>query len=468
MSDLETKIDIMNLRKKRTLYIVLSAVLLINFAIVNNARALTDPEERSGSGLNMGNAIGSKWLGALHDNTSDAIYEAKCHALNYKPLLSAYAQDPCLSSTLDPTYGQLPGGAILTDALDDWWIKDGFPKVKGVASQISAFFMAQTQMLAVSEDASNVADFIGTKQEEEYKTRQRYMPNEYSCVVSSNISALSKAYTVSEEMTEGYKRLLERRNTSAKGSESKDGPLADVKKRWDNYCQYFNDPDANGGVNSCANPQTAGSAQNGDIDIEGLMLKDTIDMTDTGARKAAEAIIFNLVQPKIDQRLLDTIKDSVSGRETIIKMQHMSAVRNIAAHVISSIIARRAPVSKSNVSGLSSGTLIGEIRKNAGINAEDISANPSYNEIMLAMTKERFMDPTYYIRVQDTVPAIVKEQATLEAYVNLQLTDIYKLQEQINILLAARNSFKAEASQSKGGQVDTISTENADDEDYEE
>jgi len=98
------------------------------------------------------------------------------------------------------------------------------------------------------------------------------------------------------------------------------------------------------------------------------------------------------------------------------------------------------------------GANIKEIRVKAGISPDEASENPSYNEIMQTMTKERFMDPGYFVALQGSTGAIQQEQTALNAYITLQYQDIYKIQEQINSLLAARASLKFN-SEKKSSQV---------------
>lgn len=87
-------------------------------------------------------------------------------------------------------------------------------------------------------------------------------------------------------------------------------------------------------------------------------------------------------------------------------------------------------------------TAVKDIRKKAGIEPSRIAEKPSYNEVMQAMTKERFFDPEYYIKTADNIGAVKQEQASVQAYISIQMQDIYKLQEQINMLLAARAGLK--------------------------
>jgi hypothetical protein len=104
------------------------------------------------------------------------------------------------------------------------------------------------------------------------------------------------------------------------------------------------------------------------------------------------------------------------------------------------------------MAGNSVATKIGEIRTRAGIDPSRISGSgaagappePSYNEIMLALTKERFFDPEYYARMANDDGALKQEQTSINAYMTITLQDIYKLQEQINALLAARAAIKFE------------------------
>ncbi|HRJ67805.1 MAG TPA: hypothetical protein PLW48_11775, partial [Alphaproteobacteria bacterium] len=86
--------------------------------------------------------------------------------------------------------------------------------------------------------------------------------------------------------------------------------------------------------------------------------------------------------------------------------------------------------------------IIQEIRRKAGVPDDQIAEFPSYNEIMQALTQERFFDPDYYIRIANNIGALLQEQTVVNSYITLQLQDIYKLQEQINALVAARAALQ--------------------------
>ncbi len=96
--------------------------------------------------------------------------------------------------------------------------------------------------------------------------------------------------------------------------------------------------------------------------------------------------------------------------------------------------------------------IIREIRQRAGVPASEIGQDPSYNEIMLAMTKERFFDPSFFAQITDSVPAMQNNELALNAYIAMTLQDIEMLQEQINALVAARASLRIEELERKNGK----------------
>jgi hypothetical protein len=227
-----------------------------------------------------------------------------------------------------------------------------------------------------------------------------------------------------------------------------------MRARWDEYCKEFQDPNNNNKVSVCPSPTTPGPVPNGDIKIEGFLLKDTINMSDSvlgrSEYKAAQALLKNLVQPHIQERIPPAALKTTAGQLRIIEQQHIDAVSNIAREVIASIIARRTAIAPDPGNPNSIAELVNKIRRRAQVPAAQImdgipipaGGTPSYNEMMLSLTKERFFDPEYFARMQNDVGAIKQEQAAVDAITAVQLQDIYRLQEQINAVLGARAAIK--------------------------
>jgi hypothetical protein len=570
------------------------------------------------------------------------------------------------------------GGEQLTDYLEKWWTQDFLPALKSMTSQLHASRIDQTRQIGAMLDAQDTSHAARDLQQRELQNKLNTTPSELSCTAGSYPAALSQSTRLSNALAQGFKEDVGRRSNNVttpppsitttegateteSGSGAGPSPLAsqpkpidpalDQKDQWETYCREFHDPDNNNGVSACPNPTEPGATKNGDIDVEGFLLADTIDLSDDHEYEAAAALIKNIIQPKITEQIPDAAVNTAIGHEWILKKQHQESVLNIATEIITSIISRRtaiptalagavqAPTSVPMVSpasndaplpataaapangstpftlqyvkdrlgnldyrrlnasgkvemtfcqklvseaskkysnggsakesyyklknmgvmqppnqaliqpgdlvymesgspngkqyghtgvyadggefisvlntvkpmsltswinspkggpllgfvkfadirnmtgtsmagnspattetGTGSGTettttpsappspptpvgeLIKQIRVKAGIPEEDIAEEPSYNEIMLAMTKERFFDPEYFVRMHDNLGAIKQEQAALEAYISMQYQDIYNLQEQINALLSARAALKFNAD-TKANQV---------------
>lgn len=630
-----------------------------------------------------------------------------CGALS-APLTGSFTPDPC-QLTRDRRASDLSfahnfyGGQQLIEYLDNWWETEFLPALKDLTKQLSASKVKQTLDRAMAEDASRILETRATIEKEKLEALRDKVVNDQEVISETPKQGIVAGQKLSNNLTQTIKRGITQRPAGMSSPPEKYGPALDHKSKWALYCAEFRDPKDNNGANGCYTANGEGDVRpamvDGDIDIEGFLFKDTIDIRNSSEYKAAFALLQNLVQHKPATTIPKTAIDSSAGREQILQQQHIEAVRNIAADVVSSMMTRRSalilpdissvapdgnfvptectkdrtdtsftaymkalrckensgcyanaqwqakygtgldgkacpsinkldclgayqfcpgslppqtsdgcwllvPGSKvrayiagrwvtvamtgtwpdgsgrtctwggtqassedeflgnpaaqdaayydfaalawnsmmaaglgsflsgnhhgvivtasgllgaahisgpggaenfvrtggggSDVNGTGAGTYIRmfagydtpfqadtyvavgpgndptvtlksgksiakfimDIRKKAGIHDTRIAKNsPSYNEIMLAMTKERFFDPEYFTKIREGKTSIMKEQASIESYISIQYQDIYQLQEQINALLAARAALKVN-SDSKPSQVQSSPLKN--------
>jgi hypothetical protein len=353
-----------------------------------------------------------------------------------------------LNMTSDTTFWDIAGQQFVQH-VNDWFDNEMLPAMKDMTAQLSASVVDQSRQMGTAMDSHNMSKNARALQDYELAEKKKIQPNEHSCVPASSVHAQSQTLSTSNAIEAGLRYTGNQRTGNAPGLPGATNTASDNLQRWKDFCKYFLDTDANAGINSCPAPTTAGTIPNGDIDIEGVMLQDTIDMSNSDTFHAVETIMNNLVQPNTDDPLSAQVWDTPGGQEVILKREHIKAIRNLAYDVIGGMVARRASIP---MGGNSVAAKIGEIRTRAGVDSSRISGSgaagaaqePSYNEIMLALTKERFMDPEYYSRMANDQGAIKQEQTSISAYTTITLQDIYKLQEQINALLAARGAMKFE------------------------
>ena len=348
---------------------------------------------------------------------------------------------PCLLSEL-PFVGIFLGGEQAGIYLMEWWNTEFLPSLRQMTGQLYAARVDQSRQIGALIDAQSVNRTASLEKELQLRSKKNTLPNEMVCVAGSYSAALSQTLRYANALIKGFKADLIKRAEGSPGSSSEKGIAADQLLRWARYCTEFHDPLNNNGLgvtpNCVSYPLSPGAIPNGDIDIEGFLFKDTINMSDPDEYATSMAIIENLVQHVIREKIpKDTIK-TPTGQEAIITRQHIASLENVSVNTVAEILSRRAGIPV----GFALPPLLRDIRLKAGVDPAHVSNNPSYNEIMLAMTKERFLNPEYFIRIHDDPGAIKQEQASVNAYVNLQMQDIYKMQEQISLLLAARGAVK--------------------------
>jgi len=298
-------------------------------------------------------------------------------------------------------------------------------------------------------------------EEQRIITSEDDLANDLTCVAGSFAAASTEAKLQSTALTQGWKHDLawHAQNVTEKNPNGVPGgmtPWKDENARWQTFCKEFYDPKGNDGNNItnkgqpvCPNPGTPGTIVNGDVSIENFLMQDTINLDNPDQYQAAQALMINLLQPVTEERIPDDLipangKVPTQVQEHILRRQHLDAINNIAADVVGGMISRRTamPPAITDPAAASAAVEIATIRKRAGVDPLLVSPTPSYNEIMQAMTKERFFDPEYFFRINNTEGAIKQEQASVDAYTTVELQDIYQLEEQINALLAARASLK--------------------------
>lgn len=260
------------------------------------------------------------------------------------------------------------------------------PNMKAMTAQIHAGILDQTRQLGSFMDVQNTNKVARDLQEIELQSRKDMQPNEKTCAAGTPLMALGNTMRASANITKSFvytsqarsagirlKGDVERLERLAQAEAEKNGsslfkdaaaaadispiltPAADQKERIKTYCKYFRDPEANTGVGlgELCNENVSNAARSipdGDIDIENFLLKDTIDLSKPEEQAAATAIVTNLLEPQIRERLPDGgtntggALETQPGRQSTIQRENIAAIRNIARSVVSSMIARRTSI----------------------------------------------------------------------------------------------------------------------------
>jgi hypothetical protein len=336
-----------------------------------------------------------------------------------------------------PFVRDFAGGEQTATYFMNSWNDSILPGMKDMTKQLHAASLTRSLFAGMTLDAQNLNKTFHTLALKEDEARKRTRPSETTCAAATPLAALSRTNSLSKSLNSAIATDLRRRSDLVQGTpQGTSGIAGDLQSRFKRYCDYLQHASDNGGETGCGAAATAPAAR-GDVYVEHTLFRDTINLADVNERMATQALLENLVEPRISGNLKSeaTMKSS-PGQESQIRRRDAMTIRNLSYTVVGGIVSRRAAISDTII-----GPQIQDIRERAGIPVDERSNMPSYNEIMLAMTKERFLDPAYAIRTKDDIAVIRQEQVAVDAYTSMVMSDIKLLQEQVNAMMAVRNSL---------------------------
>ena len=347
-----------------------------------------------------------------------------------------------LYNGLMDTYNSVISGSLLdTGSNQKSWFEnfvayDLTPSMKDQTAQMNTMLIDQTRQLASAKDAEQLNKTMRAYEDAQFEARRESEPSESVCVAGTMSGGFARAKVVTKEL----ERALPEENAGVSGNvqgspaEAGEGPYQ--LNRRDRYVACYCNPDANNG-NGCFG-EDSGPFVDQDILVEETLFKgETIDIKSTpGKREAIRDLIANLVEPTTNNIVPPSAMDSVEGRNSYLNLRATRAQRNMAKKTITDIVARRAPGSRM-------ADYVQSLRSSAGVDLTEISPNPSWNEMVTALSEERFWSGVYNMDNVTQPEAVSREQVALQTLELLQMSEYMDSLNNIAMLTASQTAQQA-------------------------
>lgn len=308
-----------------------------------------EDQDDDGDGIDDTSDVDSEDQAGNNDADGDGVMSS-CGSAT-ADLTGTFNEDPCELTEDGPLSSDMQfakdneAGQKLVDYLEDWWMNQYLPAMRNMTAQLHASVIDQSRNIGSMMDSQGLTRAARATQEVELEAKKRNVPNEVTCVAGSHGPAMAGTLTAAQVITQGFKADVAKEGSGAPGTAGAVSSAADQKSRFDQYCTFFHNQASNGGITGCPGaPAPDGSIVDGDIDIEGILLADTLDLADADTYTATLALMRNLVQPKSIDKMPENMVNTSIGRERLIRIQYIKGLRNIASDTIASIIARRAGI----------------------------------------------------------------------------------------------------------------------------
>jgi hypothetical protein len=306
----------------------------------------------------------------------------------------------------------------IQDALSEWASEDWYGGLQGMTKELHLSQVDQTFHVGRMMNAQ-----LTTEQGLRYgnlliDAKRRYAPSQLACEMDSTGPGLSRAYQISRAFNRGLAMDNGRRASNAAGSISATGTAAELKRTWDEYVAKFCDNTM--GDQGCATPGTVAGRHK---DLGSLLWgsKMTIDPTNPDNLVAIQSSLRYLVAPLAPDPIPPTAATSTPGHFAILARHADLAYLNTIYNTLGAMISERLGGSGVNVQ---------QMRAAAGVPPADASTNASYREIQEAMTRDRFHNPEYLVRLIGDPAQVAREQTTLDALRLQTMNDIFHRTEE--------------------------------------
>ncbi|MDP2205432.1 MAG: hypothetical protein Q8K65_03930, partial [Alphaproteobacteria bacterium] len=314
----------------------------------------------------------------------------------------------------------------IREGLSTWWREHFEPALKEMTSQLHASQIDQSRVLGSMIDAQAQNEFMQEMQRREVQAQVRYKENELTCQIDTVAQGQTKALRMGRAAARALAKDSQPRRMNASGTAGVHGPGAEQRERWEEYTTRFCDPEKGGqGCNG-----TAGDLAGRHVDLPRLLWADqlTLDMSSADNRLIVDAVIKYMLSPQSQKPIPRDMMESPPGQQAFLQQRTLAARHNAIYNAVAMMIGQR-------MSG--SGVDTQEMREAAGLPPMPESMDASYAEIMHAVTKDRFHNPEYIVRLMQNPEQIVREQGAVNAVRLQQLNDFYKRTEEMVFLEAA-------------------------------
>lgn len=329
----------------------------------------------------------------------------------------------------------------LVDWFETFWYYNQRPAMQEMAEQVNTTQEQQMRDLSDISDAdqSNQTMHARHKEEAASAVATAEIANNDTCAVATNAGGLGSANNFSRAMRRAWQRESAGRMLNKVGTPDAKGPLAAAKAHADDFENIFCDPRDNNGKNNCGNSDPA--LYNADVLVTSRLFGTlTVPMhKDVRHNTAVAHMIDNMMGRARSAPMTRETLRTATGRQAWIDRRAYIARKNAARTVPGLIASWRVPGGAS-----AGGSFTAALREGAGIDISTASDNPSYREIMHAITIDRFNSGIYAMDKVGTPERQQMEKIVLNALYLMQLRDYYELLERTALTLAVQVAVMAD------------------------
>jgi hypothetical protein len=311
------------------------------------------------------------------------------------------------------------------------WSYNLLPSMQAMTRQLNIDLAQQNFTYNSNADATGQNEVNLLLQKRAFEDRQGG-GSEKVCTVATIAGGQGRAANIGRSMRIAWEKESLAVGLNNAEHRAGSGAALEAAGRISRFRRLFCDPDSNGGINICQDSDP--EYYNADVEAtKKLYGQLTINVKDKRERAALDSLMGNLVGVPYTEPLKEGVIKQAGGQQTFLGRRNYLA-RYAAVRTVPQIISGwRMPGSRLK-------DWVDDLRQNAGLPEGAVSKNPSYKEIMHAMSIDRFDSGKYAAGMITDETKIQMERLTLSAFYLMQLRDYYELLERTALVLSVEVS----------------------------
>ncbi len=318
-------------------------------------------------------------------------------------------------------------------------------KLRAMARQMTVMDASQSTQLTGIIDAANQNRTVSAQIDQKIKSHREQRLSEGIATSATGIGGLTRGGDFQQAYNAAAPLEMAPRSANVAGTPAGTGYAADALDRFQYYISNYCSKNDNNGASGCA----ADAPYVGrDLDFAGMIFsKDTIDVTNPDTQRILGDMLENIAEPFVHDPVPPDAVNSTEGQAALLAAESYRAKRQVIFDSLYHIVARRVP-------GSNLGDFIKPLRQKAGIPDALISDSPSHNEIMQAMTSERFRSGQYALQQIDEPENNQREMVVQQAFQIMEMSDQLDLMDRYSLLLASQVSDEIRRSSQEGSAAE--------------
>lgn len=314
---------------------------------------------------------------------------------------------------------------------DEWYHNDMRPAMTDMMAQLHTMQIDQARQMGSYVDGSGLNTVLDATSDNSSNDVRTFRPSDHVCMAMTQAGGLGRMNVISRAVRWGMEEQKFRDDLNKAGSVASQGYAKVTEDRWNRLSTHLCNQNMSNGAAFAANC----AAVDADIRPTATLLDDlTVEIRTPATQAATEQLIENISGFEVAQTVPGHAATSANGQGALLKTRERAAKRAAARSTAMLGMGWR-------TEGSGMRDWVQEFSARTG-STIPVSDNPSYREIMNAITRYKASSGNYGSELTEQPVNIERERYISSSIYLMHLRDYFEMLERVALTLAVDTSIQ--------------------------